>query len=51
MRPLWKNVESPSTAQMRPFRPALRMPAALPIEAPMQMVESIALRGGNAPSV
>ena len=27
---LWKNVESPSTAQMRPFTPALRMPAAVP---------------------
>ena len=49
--PLWKNVESPRTAQMRPLRPAFFMPAALPIDAPMQMVESIALRGGNAPSV
>ena len=49
--PLWKKVESPSTAQMRPLSPALRMPAALPMEAPMQIVVSIALRGGKAPSV
>ena len=49
--PLWKNVESPSTAQMRPFCPAFFMPAALPMEAPMQIVVSIALSGANAPSV
>ena len=36
---------------LRMVRPAFFMPAALPIDAPMQMVESIALRGGNAPSV
>ena len=49
--PEWKNVESPRTAQMRPFMPAFLMPAALPMDAPMQIVESIALSGGNAPSV
>ena len=40
--PEWKNVESPRMAQMRPLKPAFFIPAAFPMDAPMQMVVSIA---------
>ena len=36
---------------MRPLTPAFFMPAETLIDAPMQIVVSIALSGANAPSV